>query len=107
MPRELGPIWMPAPISLNAGACSQTTTWRPVIDRARAAARPPMPPPTMRMGSLLIWPCLFWNSSGIGRREVRRAGRQAFAHPVDDAALQQGVDLPGRQVVLERQAPTV
>src|SRR5689334_20308869 len=43
---------MPAPISPNSGAFSTTCTGRPVCAMARASVRPPMPPPTIRVGSL-------------------------------------------------------
>src|SRR5690242_17564407 len=48
--KALGPSWMPAPISPRDFACSRTFTGKPLRASARAAARPPMPPPAMRMG---------------------------------------------------------
>src|SRR5438128_1671087 len=41
---------MPAPVSLNAAACSSTRTSHPARAQASAAARPPMPPPAMARG---------------------------------------------------------
>src|SRR5262249_61078342 len=38
---------MPAPTSLNSGACSRSCTGQPFCASASAAASPPMPPPTM------------------------------------------------------------
>ena len=57
----LGPSWMPAPISLNSGACSMSCEGIPLRDSASAAASPPMPPPTMmtcRSFQLLMAPPL-------------------------------------------------
>ena len=45
----LGLRLRPAPISLSAGDCSQTTISAPRRSSASAAARPPTPPPTMAM----------------------------------------------------------
>src|SRR5215471_19055382 len=51
----LGLRFRPAPISFSAGDCSQTTISAPLRSSASAAARPPMPPPTMAMrGARLI-----------------------------------------------------
>ena len=47
-PEHVGPSWMPAPISLNSGACSISCEAIPLRASASAAASPPMPPPTMR-----------------------------------------------------------
>ena len=43
-----GPNWMPAPISLNSDACSMTCDGMPLRASAKAAASPPIPPPTIR-----------------------------------------------------------
>ena len=40
MRNTLGPSWMPAPISLNSGACSSTCTGMPLRDSASAVAKP-------------------------------------------------------------------
>ena len=40
MRNTLGPSWMPAPISLNSGACSSTWTGMPLRDSASAADKP-------------------------------------------------------------------
>src|SRR5258707_2346413 len=45
----LGPSWMPAPISPNWAAFSSTTEAMPFCASASAVARPPMPPPAMRI----------------------------------------------------------
>jgi hypothetical protein len=45
----LGLRWRPAPMSLSAGDCSQTTISAPRRSNASAAARPPTPPPIMAM----------------------------------------------------------
>ena len=45
----LGLRLRPAPISLNAGDCSQTTISAPRRSNASAVASPPTPPPTMAM----------------------------------------------------------
>lgn len=42
-----GLIWIPAPNSRNCSDCSNTSTWKPRCSKAMAAARPPMPPPTI------------------------------------------------------------
>src|SRR3990167_1844885 len=46
--KALGPSWMPAPISPSLEAFSSTSEAMPFWASARAAARPPMPPPAMR-----------------------------------------------------------
>ena len=51
MRNTFGPSWMPAPISLNSGACSSTCTGMPLRDSASAVASPPMPPPTTSTGA--------------------------------------------------------
>src|SRR5262245_5015237 len=50
----LGLRLRPAPISFNAGDCSQTITSAPRRSSARAAARPPTPPPTTAMRGVRI-----------------------------------------------------
>src|SRR5262249_39611256 len=50
--KALGPSWMPAPISPSWLAFSSTCEAMPFCARASAAARPPMPPPAMR---ILSW----------------------------------------------------
>ena len=40
MRNTLGPSWMPAPISLNSGACSSTCTGMPLRDSASAVGKP-------------------------------------------------------------------
>jgi hypothetical protein len=47
-----GLIWMPAPTSPNSRACSRTTLGQPILDKANAAASPPIPPPAIRTGEL-------------------------------------------------------
>src|SRR5579872_3814953 len=47
---EFGPSWIPAPTSLNSGACSSTSDGYPRAASASAAASPPIPPPTMMIG---------------------------------------------------------
>src|SRR5579872_3882461 len=43
----LQPIWIPAPSLVNWAACSYTVTSMPTRRSAAAAARPPMPAPTI------------------------------------------------------------
>src|SRR5262245_42368675 len=50
--KALGPSWMPAPISPSWLAFSSTSDGMPFCASASAAARPPMPPPAMR---ILSW----------------------------------------------------
>src|SRR5947208_7373466 len=45
---------MPAPISPSAGAFSSTRTLLPFCARPSAALKPPIPPPAIRMGELIL-----------------------------------------------------
>src|SRR5689334_5510479 len=47
---------MPAPTSPNSGACSSTRTRRPRRVSAKAAPRPPMPPPTTITSGFMVSP---------------------------------------------------
>src|SRR3984893_15740003 len=49
-----GPSWMPAPISPSAGAFSSTMTLLPARASPRAALKPPIPPPAIRIGLLSL-----------------------------------------------------
>jgi fatty acid desaturase len=74
----------PAPISRNSGARSKTSARTPCRRNARAAASPPIPPPTIAMGGVSFfdllggahgWGMLFIASLAGGNRH-RRRGRQ-------------------------------
>ena len=88
----LGPSWMPAPISLNSGACSSTCTGMPLRDSASAADNPPMPPPTTRTG-------LDWRSHSYRHSRTFRH-RLTLEH---DAETWEA--LPGRNADMKK--PTV
>src|SRR3954454_11074230 len=71
---------MPAPISPSTGARSNTMTRNPFWARPRAVAKPPMPPPAIRMGlsCCMVFPPWFRlvqaQPNGRAARRVRRVG---------------------------------
>src|SRR5512146_1055432 len=75
---------MPAPISLNSDPCSNTLTLRPLRPSARAAARPPMPPPATSTGRSF--------AIALPRYEVRTDLRQGARA----AQLERALDLVGQ-----------
>src|SRR5436190_6120553 len=59
---------MPTPAVAKSGRCSSTVESRPLRASARASARPPMPPPAIRIGAgmaVAVW------RAGSGRSSLR------------------------------------
>src|SRR3954470_24254587 len=87
---------MPAPISPSTGARSNTMTRNPFWARPRAVAKPPMPPPAIRMGlsCCMVFPPWFRLVQAQPNGRAARRGR-----PVGLLALvfQGGPDRVGRR----------
>src|SRR5437763_759431 len=71
---------MPAPISLNSGACSMTCDGTPLRDSASAAPRPPIPPPTISTGGVFV---LLMVVSGSRLTRGGAGGAHAHFHAAD------------------------
>src|SRR5476651_1359028 len=83
---------MPAPISLNSGACSITCEATPLRASASAAPSPPMPPPMIKTGGFFPSALMFgtppkrsWTSH-FQRIQARGKGKPAPARQIGAAA---------------------